>query len=60
MYPLYILIAELRSNITNANVFQRLVCLQVSDLHDERMRTVWFAIDDQLRHDNRMVGGLSK
>lgn len=29
--------------------------LEISNLHDKRMRTIRLSIDDQLCHDNRMI-----
>lgn len=53
-------VTKLGANITNVDVLQRLMCLQVSDLNTERCRAVGLSVNDELCHDNCVVGGTSK
>jgi len=48
-------VTEFRSNITDMDILERLVRLQIADLHDERMRAVCFAVNDELRHDAGVI-----
>jgi hypothetical protein len=48
-------VAHLRSHVANVNTLQWQMRLHISNLHDERMRTVVLAVDYQLCHNNRMV-----
>lgn len=49
-------ITKLRSNISHVNTFEGFMRLQVSDLANKWMWTVWLAGNDELRHNDRMVG----
>lgn len=49
-------VSEFRPNVTNVYVLQWLMCFHVSYLNDEWMWSVGLPIDNQLRHDDRMVG----
>jgi hypothetical protein len=42
------------------DILERLMSLKVSNLDDERMRAVWLAGNDQLRHHDGVVGSLSQ
>ena len=57
--PGYSLVSKLRPNITNVYVLERLVRLQVSNLHHEWMRAIVLAIDIELGHDNSKIGSSS-
>lgn len=54
------LVTKLGTNVTNVNVLKRLMSLEITDLHHERMRTVVLSTDKQLGHDNRMIGSAAK
>lgn len=49
-----LLVAKFRSNIAHKPTLEWLVCLQVSKLTDERMRSLTLPIDNQLCHYDRM------
>lgn len=51
-----LLVSKLGTNIAHVDILQRLVCLHVSDLDDERMGSVGLSIDDQLSHHHGVVG----
>lgn len=55
-----LLVSELGTNVTNVNVLQRQVSLHVTDLDNERMRAVWLAANDELSHNDCMVGGTTE
>lgn len=48
------------TDITNVDVRERLVCLQVTDGHDKGVRTKSLPLNDQLGHDGGVVGDLSQ
>lgn len=48
-------VAKLGANVSNVDVGQRLVRLEVSDLHDKRVRAIRLALDDELGHDDSVV-----
>lgn len=49
-------VTKFRTNISDVNVFKRLMCLQITDLNAERRWSVGLAINDELSHDDSMVG----
>ena len=51
---------KLWSNVTHVNVLQWFMSLQVTNLNNERVRTVTLAIDDELSHNSSIIGGPSK
>lgn len=54
------IVAKLGANVSNMDVLQRLVCLEVSDLDTKRRRTVGLSINDELGHDDGMVCSASQ
>lgn len=50
------IVAKLRANVSNVDVLERLMCLQVSDLDTEWGRSVGLSINDELSHDDGMIG----
>jgi hypothetical protein len=53
-------VTELRTDITNVDVLQWQVCLEITDLDNKWMRAERLAVDDQLGHYYGMVGGTSE
>lgn len=53
-------VAKLGANVSNVDVLEWLMRLQVSDLDAEWGWSIRFAVDDELGHDNRMVGSPSQ
>lgn len=51
---------ELWSNITDMDVLERLMSLQIADLDDKWVWAVALAVDDELSHNGGIVCGLSK
>jgi hypothetical protein len=49
-------VTKFGSDISNVDVLKRQVCLHVADLDDEWVRAVRLALEDELCHDNGMVG----
>lgn len=49
-------VTKLGTNVTNVDVLERLVCLQITDLDAEGRGSVGLAVDDELRHNYRVVG----
>lgn len=56
----YSLVSKLGTNVTDINVLQGLVGLQVANLHNEGMRTVVLATDIELSHDHSVVGSATE
>src|SRR5665213_1527186 len=54
------IVPELRANVTNMHILQRLVSLQISDLHNKGMWAKLLPIDNQLRHHNSMICSFSE
>jgi hypothetical protein len=53
-------VTEFGANVTNVDVLERLVGLQIADLDAEGSRAVGLALDDQLRHDDCVVGSAAQ
>lgn len=56
----YCVEAELGPNVSNMDIRQRQMCLEVPDGHDEGMWTKCLAVHDQLRHDSGIVRHLAQ
>lgn len=56
----YSLVAKLRADVAYVDIVQGLMCLQVTDLDNEGVGTKVLAIDEQLGHNNGVVGGATK
>lgn len=54
------LVSEFGSDIADVDVGQRLVRLEVPDGNNEGMRAVGLVVDDQLGHDDGMVGSAAQ
>lgn len=53
-------VTELGTNVTNVDVLERLVCLEVTDLDDEGVGAVGLVVDVQLSHDDGVVGSAAE
>jgi hypothetical protein len=53
-------VTELGTDVANVDVLERLVGLEIADLDAEGGRAVRLALDDQLRHDNCVVGSAAQ
>jgi len=53
-------VTELGADVTNVDILERLVGLEVSDLHNKGVRAVRFALDNELSHDDGKVGSAAK
>jgi hypothetical protein len=53
-------VTEFGANVTNVDVLEWLVGLQIADLDAEGSRAVGLALDDQLRHDDCVVGSAAQ
>jgi hypothetical protein len=56
----YLLVTELRTNITNIYVLHGLVGLHVANLHHEGVRAIVLSTDEKLSHDHGMVGSAAE
>ena len=53
-------VAKLGANVANVDVVERLVRLEIADLHDKGVGPVRLALEDQLRHDDGVVCGAAE
>jgi hypothetical protein len=53
-------VTELGADIPDVNILQRLVGLEIANLHAERCWAVRLAVDYELSHDNRVVGSTAE
>lgn len=54
------LIAELRTDVSDVDILQRLVGLQITNLDNERVGAIVLASDEQLGHNHGMVGSATQ
>ena len=55
-----LLVSKLGTNIAHIHILQGLMSLQITDLHNKWVRAIVLAVNKQLSHDNRMVGGATE
>src|SRR3954451_15899893 len=55
-----LLVSKLGTNIAHIHILQGLMGLQITDLHHKWVRAIVLAVNKQLSHDNRMVGGATE
>ena len=53
-------VTELGTDVANVDVVERLVGLEVADLDAEGSRSIGLALDDELRHDDCVVGSAAQ
>lgn len=53
-------VTKLGTNVTDVDVLERLVCLEITDLNDEGVGAVGLVVDIQLSHDDSVIGSAAE